>query len=200
MRRINSFFATVIITLFGGVILTSCGGADPKETAEEAVNAELARDYEKLYSLLSTSDKDAASLENFTRFYAMPTELADAMEVMPEVKDAIKAEKFESQINGETAVVTYFITLPDFNNIGNLSLADAQQLLSVKGKSIKDLPDELKQKIIDSVKKDGVPTISHAKQMQLKREGDEWKVDMRLAEQIKSSKIRTVYDVNSIAE
>lgn len=201
MKRINTLLVTAVVTLFAGMMLTSCGGADPKEAAQAAVEAELAGDFEKLYSLLTTEDRDAVTLDSFNRHYSIPSDLADAMELIPEVKDAIKSEKFESQINGEAAVVTYFITLPDFSNMGSLSIADAQELLLVKGKKLSDMPAAIQQKIIDSVKANGVSTISHPKQMQLKREGDEWKVSMGLADQIQNNKrIRTVYDVAPITE
>lgn len=201
MKRIYTFLVAAIVTLFAGVIFTSCGGADPKEVAQEAVEAELAGDFEKLYSLLSTEDREAVTLDSFNRNYAVPSALADAMALIPEVKEAIKVEKFESQINGEAAVVTYFIILPDLDNMGSLSVADALELLNVKGKKLSDMPEAIQQKIIDSVKANGVNTVSHAKQMHLKREGDDWKVYMGLSEQIKNNKrIRTVYDVAPITE
>lgn len=201
MKRISTFLVAAIVTLFVGISFTSCGGADPKETAQAAVEAELAGDFEKLYSLLSTEDRESVTLDSFNRHYSVPGDLADAMALIPEIKDAIKVEKFDSQINGEAAVVTYFITLPDFSNMGSLSLADAQELLSVKGKKLSDMPEAIQQKIIDSVKANGVSTISHARQVQLKREGDEWKVYMGLSGQIQNNKrIRTVYDVTPITE
>lgn len=93
--------------------LTSCGGKDPKEVAEEAVKAELNGDLEQFYDLLTQEDKDAMTLENFKHFYTIPDELADAIELIPEVKESIKVDKFTSSVNGETATVTYFIYLPD---------------------------------------------------------------------------------------
>lgn len=201
MKRINTLLIAAVLVVFAGVGLTSCGGADPKEAAQAAVEAEIAGDFEKLYSYLCTEDREAVTLDSFNRNYAIPENLAEAMDLIPEVKDAIKAEKFESQINGEAAVVTYFITLPDFNQMGSLSIADAQELLSVKGKRLSDMPEAIQQKVIDSVKTNGVPTMSHPKQVQLKREGDEWKVVMGLSDQIQNNKrIRTVYDVAPIGE
>lgn len=138
---------------------------------------------------------------SFSRHYSIPSDLADAMELIPEVKDAIKSEKFESQINGEAAVVTYLLRSPTLATWAH-SIADAQKLLLVKrSKKLSDMPAAIQQKIIDSVKANGVSTISHPKQMQLKREGDEWKVSMGLADQIQNNKrIRTVYDVAPITE
>ncbi len=193
MSRICTIILTAVSVCFLPMCLVACGGPAPKEAAEEAVNAELDGNLEKLYGMLSADDRDAATLDNFMKFYKVPEEIADAMEIIPEVKEAIKVEKFASSVNGETATVTYFILLPDLDNIGNLSLSDAQELVASKGKRLKDFPENLQKKIIDSVKKNGVPTKSHAKQMQLRREGDEWKVYMDLANQIKGGKIESIY-------
>ena len=111
-------------------------------------------------SLLTQEDKDAMTLENFKHFYTIPDELADAIELIPEVKESIKVDKFTSSVNGETATVTYFIYLPDLENIGNLSLEDAKTILSMKSHRLKDLPEEIQNKIKESVKKEGVPTRS----------------------------------------
>ncbi|MDD7437473.1 MAG: hypothetical protein PUK66_01325 [Bacteroidales bacterium] len=201
MKRMNTLLVAIVATLFAGTVLTSCGGSDPKKVAQTAVEAELAGDFEKLYSLLSIEDRDAVTLDNFNRHYSIPGDLADAMNLIPEVKEAIKVEKFESQINGEAAIVTYFITLPDFSKMGALSIADALELLSVKGRKLSDMPEAIRQKIIDSIKTNGVSTISQARQVQLKREGDEWKVYMGLSAQIQNSKrISTVYDMAPVVE
>lgn len=195
MRRISSLFLAVIAFPILLVSLVACGGPDPKKVAEKAVQAQLDGNLEELYELLCTEDRDAATLDNLVRFYKIPVELSDAMDLIPEVGEAIKVEKFESSVNGETATVTYFIHLPDLENMGNLSIADAQELMQVRGKGLKDFPEHLQKKIMESVKKNGVPTKSHAKQMQLRREGDDWKVYMDLAHQIKGGSIRTVYHV-----
>lgn len=201
MKQMKTVVVALLAALVAGVALTSCGGSDPKKVAEEAVAAELAGDFEKLYSLLSTEDTEAVTLDSFNRHYAIPGDIADAIDLIPEVKEAIKVEKFDSKVNGETAIVTYFITLPDLNNMGSLSIADAQELLALKAKKLSDMPESIQQKIIQSVKENGVPTISHAKQMQLRRQGDDWKVFMGLSHQIKNSKrIRTVYDVTPVLE
>lgn len=176
--------------------LTSCGGEKPKKVAEMAVQAELAQDYEKLYSMLSTEDRDAVTLENFLSFYALPKRIAETIEMIPEVKEVYKPKSFsESVVGGEEATVMYVMVVPDLDKIGSFSLEDAQLLLDIKGNSLKDMPEELQQKMIDNVKKNGVATKEVQRTMRLKREGDEWKVFMNLAKQIESRRIATIYDI-----
>ncbi|WP_297720472.1 hypothetical protein [uncultured Porphyromonas sp.] len=197
---VKRFYSSISVAMLMGLLLatlTSCGGKDPKEVAEEAVNAELKGDLETLYGLLSQEDKDAMTLENFKSFYTIPDELSDAIELLPEVKESIKVDKFTSSVNGETATVTYFIYLPDLEKIGSLSLEDAKQILSMKSHRLKDLPEDIQNKIKESVQKDGVPTRSYDRSMNLKREGDEWRVFMDLANQVNARMVKSVYVQNN---
>lgn len=197
---VKRFYSSISVAMLMGLLLatlTSCGGKDPKEVAEEAVNAELKGELEILYGLLSQEDKDAMTFENFKSFYTIPDELSDAMELLPEVKESIKVDKFTSSVNGETATVTYFIYLPDLEKIGNLSLEDAKQILSMKSHRLKDLPEDIQNKIKESVQKDGVPTRSFDRSMKLKREGDEWRVFMDLANQVNARMVKSVYVQNN---
>lgn len=197
---VKRFYSSISVAMLMGLLLatlTSCGGKGPKEVAEEAVNAELKGELETLYGLLSQEDKDAMTLENFKSFYTIPDELSDAMELLPEVKESIKVDKFTSSVNGETATVTYFIYLPDLEKIGNLSLEDAKQILSMKSHRLKDLPEDIQNKIKESVQKDGVPTRSYDRSMKLKREGDEWRVFMDLANQVNARMVKSVYVQNN---
>lgn len=194
------FYSSISVAMLIGLLLatlTSCGEKDPKEVAEEAVKAELNGDLEQFYDLLTQEDKDAMTLENFKHFYTIPDELADAIELIPEVKESIKVDKFTSSVNGETATVTYFIYLPDLEKIGNLSLEDAKTILSMKSHRLKDLPEEIQNKIKESVKKDGVPTRSYDRSLKLKREGDEWRVFLDLANQVNSRMVKSVYVQNN---
>lgn len=191
----STISAVMLMALLLGT-LTSCGGKDPKEVAEEAVQAELNGDIEKLYGLLTEEDQAAVTIENFKSFYTIPEDLSDALDLIPEVKESIKVEKFTSSVNGETATVTYFILLPDLENMGNLSLEDAKRMLSMNSNRLRDLPEDIQEKIKESVKKNGVPTRSYAKEMKLRREGDEWRVFMDLANQIQGGQIRTVFHHN----
>ncbi len=200
MIMVKRFYSSISVAMLMGLLLatlTSCGGKDPKEVAEEAVNAELKGDLETLYGLLSQEDKDAMTLENFKSFYTIPDELSDAIELLPEVKESIKVDKFTSSVNGETATVTYFIYLPDLEKIGSLSLEDAKQILSMKSHRLKDLPEDIQNKIKESVQKDGVPTRSYDRSMKLKREGDEWRVFMDLANQVNARMVKSVYVQNN---
>lgn len=200
MIMAKRFYSSISVAMLIGLLLatlTSCGGKDPKEVAEEAVKAELNGDLEQFYNLLSQEDKDAMTLENFKSFYTIPDELTDAIELIPEVKESIKVDKFTSSVNGETATVTYFIYLPDLEKIGNLSLEDAKTILSMKSHRLKDLPEEIQDKIKESVKKDGVPTRSYDRSLNLKREGDEWKVFLDLANQVNSRRVKSVYVQNN---
>ncbi len=200
MIMVKRFYSSISVAMLMGLLLatlTSCGGKDPKEVAEEAVNAELKGDLETLYGLLSQEDKDAMTLENFKSFYTIPDELSDAIELLPEVKESIKVDKFTSSVNGETATVTYFIYLPDLEKIGSLSLEDAKQILSMKSHRLKDLPEDIQNKIKESVQKDGVPTRSYDRSMNLKREGDEWRVFMDLANQVNARMVKSVYVQNN---
>lgn len=197
MKRVySSTITAVMLMALLFATLTSCGGKDPKETAEEVVQAELDGDIEKLYGLLCQEDQEAVTMENFQKFYTIPVDLADALELIPEIKESIKVEKFASSVNGETATVTYFINLPDLANMGNLSMEDAKRMLEMKSNRLKDLPEDIQDKIKESVKKDGVPTKSYAKEMKLRREGDDWKVYMNLSNQIQGGTIKSVYHVS----
>lgn len=192
MKKVSMLLTAVVLAL----ALTSCGGEKPKKVAEMAVQAELAQDYEKLYSMLSTEDRDAVTLENFLSFYALPKRIAETIEMIPEVKEVYKPKSFsESVVGGEEATVMYVMVVPDLDKIGSFSLEDAQLLLDIKGNSLKDMPEELQQKMIDNVKKNGVATKEVQRTMRLKREGDEWKVFMNLAKQIESRRIATIYDI-----
>ncbi|MDO5017092.1 MAG: hypothetical protein Q4E10_01865 [Porphyromonas sp.] len=193
MKRMTSSIIVAVLLAMVVVGLTACGGSDPKKVAQEAAEAEIKGDYETLYSMLSQEDRDAVTYENFVKFYRMPVNLEDAINFLPEVRESIKVEKFNASVNGETATATFFVHLPDLENIGNLSLADAEKLLAMKGTRLKDLPLDLQEKISESVKNNGVPTKSVAKEMSLKREGDEWKVYLNLAKQIDDKNVKTIF-------
>ena len=73
-----------------------------------------------------------------------------------------------------------------------LSVMEADGSLSVLKMCIRD-----RNKIKESVKKDGVPTRSYDRSLKLKREGDEWRVFLDLANQVNSRMVKSVYVQNN---
>lgn len=183
--------------LMMGIILlglSSCGGEKPKDVAEIAVQAEINENFEQLYNLLSTKDKEVVSLENFLSFYSIPVELKGALELIPEAKNVIKAEGFKETVTGETATVIFKLVLPDTNKMGNLSVSDLQSIASLKWNSLSDLPEDIQAKIKEDVQKNGIPKKEISKQIKLVREEDEWKIDLNLSQQISEGKrIKSIF-------
>ena len=185
------------------VLLSSCGGEKPKKVAEEAINAEITAalsengDFERFYSFLSTSDRDACTLDNFKDFYRLPIELTGALELIPEAKQHIKVSDFKETITGERAVVTFKITLPDTDAMGKLSLSDLQSLAGMKWQKLTDLPEEIQNKIVADVAANGIPEKEMVQQVNMVREEDSWKLQLGLKQQIADNRrIRTVFHEN----
>lgn len=184
------------ILMMGFILLglSSCGGEKPKDVAEIAVQAEINENFEQLYNLLSTKDKEVVSLENFLSFYSIPVELKGALELIPEAKNVIKAEGFKETVTGETATVIFKLVLPDTNKMGNLSVSDLQSIASLKWNSLSDLPEDIQAKIKEDVQKNGIPKKEISKQIKLVREEDEWKIDLNLSQQISEGKrIKSIF-------
>lgn len=191
LKWINKTLLIMGLLLVG---LTSCGGEKPKQVAEIAIQAEIDENFEQLYSLLTTKDKEALTLENFRSFYSIPTELKGALELIPEAKDIIKAEGFKETVTGETATVMFKLILPDTETMGKLSLSDLQSIAGIKWKNLSELPQEIQDKIVEDVKKNGIPKKEISKQIKLVREQDEWKVDINAQKQIsENKKIKSIY-------
>lgn len=193
----------VLLASLATILLASCGGEKPKKVAEEAINAEITAalsegaSFERFYSYLSTSDREACTLDNFKEFYRLPIELTGALELIPDAKMHIKVSDFKETITGERAVVTFKITLPDTDAMGKLSLSDLQSIAGLKWKKLTDLPEEIQQKIKADVEANGVPEKEVVQQVNMIREADSWKLQLGLDKQIKDNKsIRTVFHQN----
>ncbi|MDD7559376.1 MAG: hypothetical protein SOW44_07780 [Porphyromonas sp.] len=184
-------------TLFSAFIalalgLVSCGGPAPKENAEKAVNYLIAGELESFYNLLSDRDKEALTMDNFVDLYKAPESVTALEELIPEVRSkAFKAKDFKETITGETAVVTYILTLPDVDQIGRgvFSLQDLITL-TVDGKirNLGDLLTETQDKLKEYIKENGLPTKETAQQINMIRENDEWRVDLDVANALKNKK------------
>lgn len=184
-------------TLFSAFIalalgLVSCGGSAPKENAEKAVNYLIAGELESFYNLLSDRDKEALTMDNFVDLYKAPESVTALEELIPEVRsEAFKAKDFKETITGETAVVTYVLTLPDVDQIGRgvFSLQDLITLtVDGKIKNLGDLLTETQDKLKEYVKENGLPTKETAQQINMIRENDEWRVDLDVENALKNKK------------
>lgn len=186
ISRINT-----LLLLMGAMLLalTSCGGEKPKDVAQVAIQAEIDGDYEQLYKLLSSKDREAVSLENFISFYTIPKEMKGALDLIPGAREIIKADGFKETVIGEEANVMFKLTLPNTEEMGKLSVSDLQSIAGLKWNSLSDLPEELQEKIKADVEKNGVPKREVSKQIKLVREEDEWKISLDLAKQISEGKV-----------
>ena len=179
-------FTAVMVLSLG---LYSCGGPAPKENAEKAVNYLISGELESFYNLLSDADKEALTMDNFSELYKAPTNVTALEELIPEVRqDAFKATDFKETITGETAVVTYVLTLPDVNQIGRgvFSLQDLIELtVDGKIKNLSDLLSQTQDKLQEYIKENGIPTVETAQQLNMIRENDEWRVDLDVEKALK---------------
>lgn len=189
MKGINKI--STLVLLLGAMLLalTSCGGEKPKDVAKVAIQAEIDGDFEQLYNILCTKDREAVSLENFMSFYTIPQEIKGALDLIPAAREIIKAEGFKETVIGEEASVMFKLTLPNTKEMGKLSVSDLQSLAGLKWNSLSDLPEELQEKIKADVESNGVPKREVSKQIKLVREEDEWKVSLDLAKQISDGKV-----------
>lgn len=179
MKKIFSFL--FVITLF---VISGCGGNKPTPVAEKAVEYLLKGDMKGYYELLCDEDKAAMTQDNFLRNYHLPDDLRQILDILPEAQQTFKAGKFKETVTGDNAIVTYLINIPDADKIGKevLSVGDLLTLMSAgKVRTLSDLPTEVRDKIVDYVHKNGVPTKEIAGKMNLVKEDDLWKVKLDLA-------------------
>ena len=178
MRRVVPFLTLMLLLLVYG-----CSGNSPAPVAEKAVNALLDGDMESYYELLTQADQAAMTKTNFVRTYHLPDDIRQILEILPEAKDVFKASKFKETVTGDNAVVTYVVNIPDADKIGSevLSLTDLMSIADGgKVTRLVDLPEDVKQKIVDYVHKNGVPTKEVTGSMDLLQEEGEWRVNLNL--------------------
>lgn len=184
----NSLILAIFSTLALG--LFSCGGPSPKENAEKAVNYLVNGELESFYNLLSQKDKETITLDNFVTLYKGPEYLSALEEVLPSIrKDAFKAKDFKETITGESAVVTYVLTLPDMDQLGKGVFTIADMVATMRDNKLKsenDLIRNYQDRIKEYVDKNGIPTRDTAQQINMIRENDEWHVDLNLAQNLNS--------------
>ena len=116
---------------------------------------------------------------------------------MPETRDVLKAGSFKEIVNGESATVTYVLTVPDMDKIikENISLEILQQMMA-NGKrmsSLSDLPDEMKENIKQYIAKNDIPTLEVPQTMNLVRENDNWRVNLNLRDALKLGNMPTPF-------
>ena len=183
----TALFTVIALLSFG---LLSCGGPAPKENAEKAVNYLISGELESFYNLLSDADKEALTMDNFADLYKGPANVTALEELIPEVRqEAFKASDFKETITGETAVVTYVLTLPDVDQIGRgvFSLQDLIALtVDGKIKNLSDLLAQTQDKLQEYIKENGIPTKETAQQINMIRENDEWRVDLDVKNALES--------------
>ena len=155
MKRINTILA-IAMTLVLSLGLTGCGKSSPKDVAKEAVEAQLKGDLQAFYNLLCEADQTAMTYDNFITKYTLPRDAQALFDLVPETRDVLKAGSFKEIVNGETATVTYVLTVPDMDKIikENISLEILQQMMA-KGKrmsSLSDLPDEMKERNVSYIR------------------------------------------------
>ena len=183
MKRINTSLA-IARTLVLSLGLTGCGKSSPKDVAKEAVEAQLKGDMQAFYNFLCEADQTTMTYDNFIAKYVMPKDAQALFDLVPETRDALKASGFKEIVNGETATVTYVLTVPDMDKIikETISLEILQQMMA-KGKrmsSLSDLPDEMKENIKQYLAKNDIPTLEVPQTMNLVRENDNWRVNLNL--------------------
>ena len=196
MKRINTLLV-VAMTLVLSLGLTGCGKSSPKDVAKEAVEAQLKGDMQTFYTLLCEADQTAMTYDNFITKYVMPKDAQALFDLVPETRDALKAGSFKEIVNGETATVTYVLTVPNMDKIikETISLEILQQMMA-KGKrmsSLSDLPDEMKENIRQYLAKNDIPTLEIPQTMNLLRENDNWRVNLNLRDALNLGNMPTPF-------
>lgn len=167
--------------------LSSCGGTSPKDVAKTAVEAELSSDMQAFYDLLCSADQTAMTYDNFVAAYKVPKDAQVLFDLVPETRTVLKAGSYKEIVNGETATVTYVMTVPDMNKITKeaINFEILRQMTSGKRmNSIADLPDEMKDNIKAYIEKNGVPTIEVPQSLNLVRENEQWRISLHLRDAI----------------
>lgn len=186
--------ASVLISALLVLGLTSCNSTkSPKKVTEEAIEALLEQNDEAFYNALSTKDKEAITFDNFQKLLVISNDLTQATFLIPEIREVYKAKDFKETISGESATVTFVLVVPDMEEIGKEAISLSDILNLVKGgklNTLNDIPEELKTKITDYVKKEGVPTTEKIQQFKLVREDDkEWRIDLGIGTLLKNNDV-----------
>lgn len=187
MKSINRLLV-VMVALVMALGLTSCGKSSPKDVAKKAVEAQLSGDLQTFYNLLCAADQETMTYDNFLAKYTMPKDAQALFDIVPESRDILKAGSYKEIVNGESATVTYILTLPDMDKIIKeaISFDILQQMMATGGrmKSLADLPDEMKANIKQYITDNKIPTIEIPQTMTLVRENDQWRANLNLRDAI----------------
>lgn len=187
MKRINNLLV-VMATFVLALGLSSCGKSSPKDVAKDAVEAQLSGDLQTFYNLLCAADQETMTYDNFLSKYTMPRDAQALFEIVPESRDVLQAGSYKEIINGESATVTYILTVPDMDKITKeaISFEILQQMMATGGRmrSLADLPDEMKANIKQYITDNKIPTIEIPQTMTLVRENDQWRVNLNLRDAI----------------
>ena len=167
MKRINTILA-IAMTLVLSLGLTGCGKSSPKDVAKEAVEAQLKGDLQAFYNLLCEADQTAMTYDNFITKYTLPRDAQALFDLVPETRDVLKAGSFKEIVNGETATVTYVLTVPDMDKI-------------------------IKENIKQYIAKNDIPTLEVPQTMNLVRENDNWRVNLNLRDALKLGNMPTPF-------
>ena len=196
MKRMNTILA-IAMTLALALGLTGCGKSSPKDVAKEAVEAQLKGDLQASYNLLCEADQTAMTYDNFITKCTLPRDAQALFDLVPETRDVLKAGSFKEIVNGESATVTYVLTVPDMDKIikENISLEILQQMMA-NGKrmnSLSDLPDAMKENIKQYIAKNDIPTLEVPQTMNLVRENDNWRVNLNLRDALNLGSMPTPF-------
>lgn len=189
---------SILISMMLILGLASCkSSSTPKAVAEDAVNALLAEDIEKFYGYLCASDREAITIDNFKEKFVISGDLSKFSRLLPDQKTKLKAKNFKETVSNDIATVTCVLSVPDINHIGlgYLSYADLEATMEAKSRTLDELPDAVKAKIIEHISKDDMPTVDKIQQFNMVKEEDGWKIKLNIPAFIEAKKPITPFDL-----
>lgn len=180
-------------------LLSGCGGQSPKDVAKKAVEAQLEEDMQTFYDLLCLEDQETMTYDNFVAKYLFPKDAIALFELVPEARNVLKASSFKEIKNGESATVTYVLTVPDMNRITkeSINFNILQEMTSGRRmSSIADLPDEMKANIQEYIANNKVPTLDVPQSIDLIREDDNWRIRLNLRDALELGRMPAPFVLN----
>lgn len=188
IQRIASVLMSALLILG----FASCNSSkSPKAVTEDAVKAVLTADADAFYNHLCSKDQEAITKENLQDLLEFSTDASAFAYLIPEVKNALKPKDFKETISGETATVTFVLVTPNTGDLIKSALdfgEIAQVVVGKVFKSSEDIPEDIKNKLTEYVKKNGVPTTENIQQFNLVREDKDWKIDLDIPTLLKTGK------------
>ena len=156
----------VVSMLFSFFVLFSCGSSKkPSAIVEKYLNAEKSGDYATAYELISQSDKNAKSFEQFD------SEKKEEFGLLftPIVRKSMNFKIAETQENGESATVKVELTRKDYSSVVAEMLGQAFSS-AIAGDDSDKIAEDMKTKLSSGE----VPTTTETMIFSLKKESDYW--------------------------